>query len=258
MAPLGTQTLARGLAAIEAVAAGASDLHAVSKALGTTRSTTHRLVSFLLQSGWLRQVDGSGFSLGPRLIEMGTVALDQVPLAVLARPHLRKLADLTGDTIHLGVQDGEDVLYLEKIPGTKGLEMRSRPGYRMPMASTGVGKSLMLDMPESEWQHHFNRAVQIARNATIVPPGLLEWPEYLVRMRSYASSGSAVDLEENESGIRCVSAPVRDARRHIAGAVSVATTVPYMPLERIDTLIPLVRDCANSISRELGWKSRDD
>lgn len=249
----GTQTLARGLEVLAAVSAGASDLRDIGEHLGTSRSTTHRLVSFLLSTGWLRQFEGRGISLGPRLIEMGTLALDQIPLAALARPHLQALARQTGDTIHLGIQDGHDVLYLEKIPGTKGLEMRSRPGYRMPLACTGVGKALMLDMPETQWREHYDRAIAIVRSMPVVPPGVIEWDEYARAMRAFSAAGHAVDLEENEAGIRCVSAPIRDARKGVAGAISVATTVPYMPLDRIEQLIPIVRECAQRISRELGW-----
>ena len=77
----GTQTLLRGLAILEAAANGARDLRAFGAALGTTRSTTHRLVSSLVQARYLRQVQG-GYLLGPKLIELGTIALEQMPLTV--------------------------------------------------------------------------------------------------------------------------------------------------------------------------------
>src|SRR6201996_6020940 len=75
----GTQTLLRGLAILEAAAAGVRDLRTFGAALGTTRSTTHRLVSSLVQARYLRQVQG-GYLLGPKLIELGTIALEQMPL----------------------------------------------------------------------------------------------------------------------------------------------------------------------------------
>jgi ribosomal protein L13E len=106
---VGTQTLLRGLAILEAAAAGVRDLRTFGAALGTTRSTTHRLVSSLVQARYLRQVQG-GYLLGPKLIELGTIALEQMPLTAVARPHLESLAEQTLDTIHLGVRDGDDVL----------------------------------------------------------------------------------------------------------------------------------------------------
>lgn len=251
----GTQTLARGLGVLMAVAAGATDLRAIGDALGTGRATTHRLVSFLRQEGWLRQADNKAYTLGPRVIELGAIALAQVPLTTLARPHLLRLAQLSGNTIHLGMLDAGEVLYLDKIPGTVGQEMRSRIGHRMPLGSTGVGKALMLDMDETEWRGHHEHATRIARAVLPLPPGVLDWPVYRERMRQHQLDAYAVDLEENELGIRCVSAPIRDAGGNIVAAVSVAGTVPYMPIERTAQLSAAVLACVHAISRELGWRA---
>jgi DNA-binding IclR family transcriptional regulator len=251
----GTQTLARGLAVLMTVAAGATELRAIGEALGTGRATTHRLVSFLRQEGWLRQADDKAYSLGPRMIELGAIALAQVPLTTLARPHLQELARVSGNTIHLGMLDAGDVLYLDKIPGTVGQEMRSRIGHRMPLASTGVGKALMLDMAEAEWRRQHEHASRIGRALMPVPPGMLAWPAYRERMRQHQLDGHALDLEENELGIRCVSAPIRDAGGNIVAAVSVASTVPYMPIERMAELAPAVLACVHAVSRELGWRA---
>lgn len=149
-AQTGTQTLLRGLAILEATAAGARDLKSLGLALGMTRSTTHRLVSSLVHERYLRH-GPHGIALGPRLIELGAAALDQMPLTTVARPHLEALAAITRDTVHLGVRDGDDVLYVHKIAGTRGLEMRSRVGHRMPLATTGIGRALSLELVPEEW-----------------------------------------------------------------------------------------------------------
>ena len=88
-----------------------------------------------------------------RLIELGFQARDEVPLVMLASPWLDELSARTGDTIHLAIRDGDEVLYLHKTPGRNGPEMRSRVGHRMPLARTGIGKALMLDAEAAEWVH---------------------------------------------------------------------------------------------------------
>ncbi|KAF1029919.1 MAG: DNA-binding transcriptional repressor YiaJ [Burkholderia plantarii] len=250
----GTQTLLRGLAILEAIASGARDMRAIGAALGTTRSTTHRLVSSLVQSRYLRQVQG-GYLLGPKLIELGTVALEQMPLTAVARPHLEALAEATLDTIHLGVRDGDDVLYIDKIPGTRGLEMRSRVGHRMPLASTGIGKAMMLDIEPDVWAQLFEASRRSLSGVNFKPDRRPDAATFLQRMAHYAAGGYTFDLEENEASIRCVAAPVRDASGAIVAAVSVASTIPYMPLERMDELIPIVQREARAISAELGWSA---
>jgi DNA-binding IclR family transcriptional regulator len=249
----GTQTLLRGLAILEAAAAGVRDLRTFGAALGTTRSTTHRLVSSLVQARYLRQVQG-GYLLGPKLIELGTIALEQMPLTAVARPHLEALAEATLDTIHLGVRDGDDVLYIDKIPATRGLEMRSRVGHRMPLASTGIGKALMLDLEPDAWSGLFEASRCTLAGVSFKPDNRPDAQTFLQRMTNYAAGGYTFDLEENEASIRCVAAPVRDASRAIVAALSVASTIPYMPLDRMDELIPIVQREARAISEELGWR----
>jgi DNA-binding IclR family transcriptional regulator len=249
----GTQTLLRGLAILEAAAGGARDLRSIGAALGTTRSTTHRLVSSLVQARYLRQV-GGGYLLGPKLIELGTIALEQMPLTAVARPHLQVLAEHTHDTIHLGVRDGDDVLYIDKIPGTRGLEMRSRVGHRMPLASTGIGKAMMLDLPPETWKKLLEASHRVLAKVSFKPDHQPDIDTFIQRMTRYSQGGFTFDLEENEASIRCVAAPVRDASGAIVAALSVASTIPYMPSDRMEELIPVVQREARAISQELGWR----
>lgn len=251
-APVGTQALFRGLAVIEAVADGAESLQGIGEAIGCTRSTTHRLLSALVHAGYLRS-STRGYRLGARLIELGYRARDQISLVESARTHLIALAGTCGDTVHLGVREQDDVFYLDKVAGDRGLEMRSRIGMRMPLALTGVGKALMLDLDEEQWARLY--AAGIARRSG---PGLREdftpWPDYLEQLKRYAAGGYSLDLEENELGIRCVAAPIRDAGGAIVAAISLASAITYMPESRLEALRPSVMATARAISLDLGWR----
>lgn len=245
----GTQTLLRGLAAVECVAAGISEVKGIAARLDTPRSTVHRMLNSLVAEGYLHHIPYKGYLLGPKLIQLGMKALEQRPLVAVARPHIEALARRTGDTVHLGVVDGDGVFYLDKIPGTRGLEMRSRVGLRMPLASTGIGKALMLGMPPSRW-----RELHAAVPPAVERPGVPPWPKYEKLMAGFLRRDWVLDLEENEMGVRCVGAPVRDISNQVVAAISVASAVPYMPDERMTELGPVVRAAADAISRELGWK----
>jgi DNA-binding IclR family transcriptional regulator len=176
-----------------------------------------------------------------------------MPLTAVARPHLEALSAATLDTIHLGVRDGDDVLYIDKIPGTRGLEMRSRIGHRMPLASTGIGKALMLDLSPQTWSLLFDAARRAQESVRSDHDARPDKPMFLQRLVRYSAGGYAFDLEENEPSIRCVAAPIRDAGGAIIAAVSVASTIPYMPLERMEELVPIVQREARAISEELGY-----
>jgi DNA-binding IclR family transcriptional regulator len=178
-----------------------------------------------------------------------------MPLTAVARPHLQALADHTQDTIHLGVRDGDDVLYIDKIPGTRGLEMRSRVGHRMPLASTGIGKAMMLDLEAHSWKKLLDASHKALERKSFRPDGRADSETFLQRMTRYSQGGFTFDLEENEASIRCVAAPVRDASGAIVAALSVASTIPYMPHERMEELIPVIQREARAISEELGWRA---
>ena len=252
-APSGTQTLLRGLAVIHAVANGARDLKDIAQAIGTTRSTTHRLASCLVDERYLRVLPKVGYLLGPKLIELGFQAREELPLVTLAGPYLEALSVLTGDTIHLAVREGDEVLYLHKTPGRNGPEMRSRVGHRMPLARTGIGKAMLLDGSLGEWAHLYESSLPVGgKNALWPHHEEQSWEQFEQRMRSYVAGGYAFDLEDNEPSIRCVAAPIRDASHKIVAGISIASTVPYMPLEKMTGLIPVITQAAQQISAELG------
>lgn len=241
----GSQTLARGLDVLRAVADGAANLRAVLEATGLQRSTGHRLVQQLREYGYLQSVSGADYVLGPTMIELGFRAVEQNPVPKVARPLIQELADSLKDTVHLAIEESGQVLYLDKINGQRGAEMRSRIGQRMPLTRTGVGMALILDGPE-RWAALYE--IETAVNAPKRTSG-----QFVGRMRRYAAQGAAFDLEDNEIGIRCVAAPVRDATGRIVAAISVSATTPYMPATRMRALVPIVVRVCEQVSRRLGY-----
>ena len=244
----GSQTLVRGLDVLDAVAKGVSNLNALAETLQLNRSTTHRLAATLVEQRYLSFMPRVGYSLGPKLLELGYKARDQMNFPRIARDHIETLARETGDTVHLGILDDTRALYLDKIPGSRRVEIRSRIGDRHPLRSTGLGKALILDLGEARWRELYS-----AENLEGKPYGV-SLTVWLKRMREYAGAGYALDLEENEDRIRCVAAPVRDATAAIVGAISVSSAAQYMDDARMSALAEQVRAAACAISRDMGWQ----
>jgi DNA-binding IclR family transcriptional regulator len=249
-APPGTQTLARGIAVVNAVARGCTRLRDITEHTGVGRSTTHRLLQLLLVTGYLRKLDDGAYALGPALIELGYQALQENPVTGVAAPVLRALAERVHDTVHLAIEDRGQVLYLDKIPGTRGSAMRSQIGHRMPLTRTGIGKALLLDSP-GRWREQF-LVERPAGAGQGLERDVLTADAFVGVMEASADRGVAFDLEENEPGILCVAAPVRDVSGSIVAAVSITAPRPSMPPERLETLAPIVRDAAARISAGLG------
>jgi len=246
----GTQTLARGLEVLDAVAEGATTLVELAGAIGLTRSTTHRLAATLVERRYLDFSRGDGYTLGPKLLELGYITGRRMDLPRVAREHLESLAAATGDTVHLGVLDGARALYLDKIPGSRRVEISSRIGERQPLRSTGLGKALMLDDDEQQWREYYDHEARLG-NGYDVPMDV-----WLKRMREYAAQGYAFDLEENEDRIRCVASPIRDVAGAIVGAISVSSAAQYMDDLRMRGLSFEVKKAADAISAALGFNPK--
>lgn len=247
----GAQTLMRGLDVLEAVARGLTDLSTLSRELGITRTTTHRLAAALVDRRYLNFVPREGYSLGPKLLELGFRAQRNMPLRQAAHAHLEALAERSLDTVQLGILEADEVLYLDKVPGKRRFDILSTIGDRYPVWSTGLGKALALDMDEARWARFFD--VGTAGTGRTSDERRQHW---LAQMRAYAQAGVAYDLEESEPQLRCVAAPIRDGSGEIVAALSVSSFAQYMQPERMKELSADVLCTARAISEDLGWHAR--
>ncbi len=243
----GALTLMRGLDVLDRVAKGDNTLAKMSKSLGINKSTVHRLATTLVEHKYLILSPRDGYSLGTKLLELGFAASQQITVTRIAHPHLLKLSADTGDTVNLGVLDHHQVHYIDKIPGTRRIEVRCIIGERQALRPTGLGKALLLDADEDMLREVFLRE---ARDQPRYRYDLKSWLEV---MKAYAVDGYALDLDENEDRIRCVAAPIRDISGRIIAAISVSSAQQYMDDARLLTLREYVKDAALAISRDFGF-----
>ncbi|RBP98891.1 IclR family transcriptional regulator [Bifidobacterium xylocopae] len=249
-APSGTQTLVHGLTVLRAVADGARSLREVVSVTDLSRSTAHRLIQALRAERFLREEADGGLRLGPALIELGFRARDEISIQEVARPYLVDLARQAKDTVHLAVEDSGAALYLDKIHGTRGIEIRSWPGCRMPLTYTGIGKALLLDEPD-RWRSQYLQDRSLEERSP--EHDYADEQTFAAVMKKFVKQGFAYDLEENQPGIRCVASPLRDGSGTVCAAISISAAVSFMPPKRMRVLGDLVLDCSIRISRELGY-----
>lgn len=244
-----SQTLQRGLDILELVAhGGPTGLREIGESIKLTRSTAHRLTLALSDRGLLRHTR-HGYQLGPKLLALAEAARLNRPLTTLARPHLEALAQDQLDAVNLAIRDRDQVRYLDQVRGARRMVVGSIVGEMRPMATTALGRALLLDDDESAWRkaHETDQAAPRGQNA------LAAWLE---RMRLFRQMGAAFDVEENEDRVRCVAAPVRDASGQIVAAISLSSLPQYLDDNRMTKLVEPVTQTANAIASELGWSGR--
>ena len=244
----GAQTLFKGLEVLSRVAKGDTTLGKMAKSLDLNKTTVHRLASTLVDAGFLSFSPRDGYALGTKLLELGYAASQQITLTRVSHDHLRQLSIDTGDTVNLGVLDRDQVHYIDKIPGTRRIEVRCVIGERQPLRHTGLGKALLLDEGEDVLREVF------LREAVVFPRYRYDLRQWLEIMARYRTLGYALDLDENEDHIRCVAAPIRDMGGKIVAAVSVSSIAQYMDDARIATVAAYVKETTQKISAEFGYR----
>ncbi|WP_068166031.1 IclR family transcriptional regulator [Rhodococcus phenolicus] len=122
--------------------AGRLTLAQIVRRTGLPRSSAHRMLERLVSMRWLHR-EGRDYTLGLRLMELGSLAVHQDRLHATALPHLQELQRLTGFVVHLAVLDGNDIVYLEKLGGRLMSAVPTRIGGRRTAHSTALGKALL-------------------------------------------------------------------------------------------------------------------
>ena len=216
-------------------------LSAIARRTDLPKSTTHRIVDVLAGQGLLERT-AEGWVLGRALFELGELVPIKRRLRETALPFMEDLYEATHETVHLAVRDDLDVLYAEKIRGHAGVDMPSRVGGRLPLSSTGVGKTLLAFSPTSLVEEVVSRPLRRLTEHSISDPAVLQ--DELATIRA---AGVGYDREEAALGVSCVAAPVL-VRGEPVAALSVS--VPSGQLQP-GRLAPAVRTAALALGRAL-------
>ena len=192
------------------------------------------------------------YYLGSHCLALGSQFLDETDMRAEARPILEDLVEETGETTHLGIRDGVNVVYLDKVETKHPVRMYSRVGALSPIYSTGIGKALLAFSDEQLFERVVEAGLDRRTPNTITDPLRLQADLDRVRARRYA-----IDDVENEDGIRCVAAPIRAANGSALGAISISGPASRIPDERIAELGELVVECTVRLSRTFGFVEED-
>jgi IclR family KDG regulon transcriptional repressor len=221
----------------------------IAELLGLHKSTAAGLMYTLERNGFLAQNPATRkYHLGFRLVELGSLVLGQLDIRQAARPHMEHLGRTVGETVNLGIRDGTDVVYIERVAGSHSLGMRREIGSRTPLHASALGKVLLAWLPPTERNRLLDRLTFTART----PHTLVSRDDFERDLAATRERGFAIDDEENEIGGRCVAAPILDHRGQVVAALSVSSPVSRTPAESLPERGGQVGEAARAISRQIG------
>ncbi|MHA5046968.1 IclR family transcriptional regulator domain-containing protein [Streptomyces sp. SD15] len=217
-APHFVRSFERGLAVIRAFDADHPELtlSEVARRCEVTRAAARRFLLTLVDLGYVNS-DGRMFRLTPRVLELGYSYLSGFTLPRIAEPHLEQLVDRVRESSSLCVLDGDDIVYVARVPAHRIMTATITLGTRFPAHVTSVGRAILAQLPDEEIEARLARVeLRPLTTRTIVSAQQLRAELRRVRRQGYA----LVD-QELEEGLRSVAAPVRDRDGEVVAAVNI-------------------------------------
>jgi IclR family transcriptional regulator, KDG regulon repressor len=226
----------------------------IANQIDINKSSVYRILTTLVQYGYIEQdQETSRYKLGYKFLEMSTKLLDSIDLRKEAKPFLKELENETNEVIHLVVYDQGEVIYIEKLEGNEILRMHSKVGRRAPMHCTAVGKAILAYLPSHVVLDILDRKGMPKHTDKTIT----DKDELMKELIQVKQQGFALDLEENEYGIRCIAVPIFNHLGNVIAALSISGPSLRMTDERIKQLQTPILQIGKKISARLGFKSNN-
>jgi IclR family transcriptional regulator, KDG regulon repressor len=211
---------------------GVSEL---ARRLALGKSNVHRLLTTLVAEGLLEQdPHGGGYRLGIVMFELGEAVKVHLDLHAAAGPVLVRLREQTGESSQVGVLDGDEVVYVDRLESAYSLRLFTETGRRVPAHGTSSGKVLLAHLAESA------REAYLARGP-------------LPRLTPHTITDPDEAINERELGVASVAAPIRDRHDRVVAAVSIGAPVSRLGTAARRQVARALVEAGEAVSRRLGW-----
>lgn len=239
----------RGLAVIRALAASRTPLTVaeVAKITGLTRATARRFLLTLIQLEYVR-VERKGFSLRPRVLELGHAYLSELTVRKVARPFIEELVRKVQESSSLAVLDGREIAYVANVSTRRVMTINVPIGQRDPAYCTALGRVLLAHLSEPEINCYV-RNVELRKftDATVTDPGTLRAILEQVRQTGYALIDG-----EFENGLVAIAVPIHGAADNVLAAMNIsAYSLRVGPATLVAEYLPVLQETARAIETEL-------
>lgn len=208
---------------------------------GIPKASVSRIIAELVEVGFLER-EGNDIRLGIRLFELGQQASRPTDLRKFALPHMTELMKATGQTVHLAVLEGTEVVYVQILRSRSTPPLPSRLGGRLPAYATGVGKALLA--------HSSPELIDEVCSGELTPlgPKTITDPVQLRReLDAIRVNHLAYEREESTVNVGCAAAPILNSMGKPIAALSVSV---HLHMTDVTKMGPAVSTVAMALSRE--------
>jgi len=226
------------------------NLTQISSELEMNRSTVFRILKTLESYNFVAlDKKSKEYRLGLRCLELAGDYYDKDDLRKIAIDDLTWLRDKTGESVHLGILDKMEVLYIEKLQGLHAIGlMASALGRRSPTYCTGLGKVLIAYEDHNEVRSYFSQCGM----KRFTPSTIRSVDELIGQLKIIKKNGYALDLEEHEPEVYCVATPIKNSEGKVVAAISISGPKSRMGnIKGNQELVDIAICAAQRISKKL-------
>lgn len=246
------QSIDRAVAILECFNTDKKELRLseISEKLDLNKSTVHGIVTTLKYHGFISQNEETQkYKLGVRFVEFGDLFMNSLNIRSAAISVIEKVCDKIEETIHVGMLDGLDIVWIEKKECTKSIKTSTKIGARLPVYTTADGKVILSYLDKDKIRNYLPKKIPKYTQNTITNK-----VEFLKKLEEIKESGYTIDNEEFVEGIKCVAAPIFDHDGNVRFSLSTTGPAFRMTEEKINELVVIIKEAANEISRRIGYK----
>ena len=237
----------RAISVLDTLAEGGElGTNEIARRTGMTPSTVSRQLGTLAAAGLVERVAATGrYRLGLRIVYLANTILARLDVRAVARPHLEELVRATGESATLSVPGEEDAITVDFVPGTHQIQPVSRLGRPSIPHATSAGKVMLA---------FSDRAVPAGPLHAYTPRTITDPAKLAVEIERVREQGWAEAIEERETGLSAVAAPIRSSRGELEAIVALQGPSSRFDAKAVEASLPLLLGAAGAVSRELGYE----
>lgn len=231
---------------------GTASFTQIQNELQLAKSSTFNLLETMVSTQLIIKNERGHFSLGIKLFELGHLLFHKKHIFQNTRLHMRELANKLGMTVHLGIVDGYDAVYLDKVENSLPATLTSWVGKRVPVHASALGKSLIAWHPIEQLDIYLDDYpfVLLTENTIMNKEKLMDHLEQIKKQ------GWAMDDEEAKMGIVCFSSPIFDVNQKVIYAISISSFKKFFIDKELQYYIDSLLECTRKISHSLGYSQK--
>ncbi|MBT2218031.1 IclR family transcriptional regulator [Virgibacillus dakarensis] len=243
--------LEKAISILNRIATGThkNTLTAIHKDLDLSKATVFTILNVLESYDIVKKNKAGEYEIGVKLYELGMSYISKVDMAEVAGPYMEHLMKETGYTVHLGVLDEGEILYVAKEEPDSFIKFSTFPGLKTQLHITSLGKAIAAYLKEEKVDEILAEK-GLPEHTPNTITDVTQFKQILIEIRE---RGYALEDEEGEIGVRCIGVPVFSGlNKEVVGAVSVAGHTSKLKFESSEELIRKIQETAQLISNKLG------